>query len=117
MDVPVLTPHFLAFELAAITQLLRALANGITPMGRPCKLGSACSSQAAKKPSKSTYRRSGLSGFRTSHIVANIWRIYKLQNRLCKGAEGSRPGPVGGTGGIAKVVFWAHRRCGKERRR
>ena len=53
IGVPVLTPNLLAAALAAITQLLRAPANGMTPTGRPCRPGSACSSQEAKKPSKS----------------------------------------------------------------
>ena len=46
--------NLLAFALEAITQLLRASRNGMTPTGQPNRLGSACSSQAAKKPSKST---------------------------------------------------------------
>ena len=64
-------PGALAIVLAAITQLLTVPANGMTPRGRPCNRRSACSSQAAKKPSKSMYSCSGLVGFRNRAP----WRI------------------------------------------
>ena len=65
MAMPVVTPPRLAIVLAAITQLWTAPANGMTARGRPYNRRSACSSQAAKKPSKSMYSCSGAVGFRT----------------------------------------------------
>ena len=65
MAMPVVTPARLAIVLAAITQLWTAPANGMTPRGRRCNWQSACSSHAAKKPSKSMYSCSGAVGFRT----------------------------------------------------
>lgn len=58
-----LTPRFFASFEQAMTQVKSVVSNGITPTGLPCSFGSACCSTEAKKPSKSRYNCSGVSGF------------------------------------------------------
>ena len=76
MAMLVVTPACLAIVLAAITPLWTALANGMTPRGRLCNCRSACSSHAAKKPSKSMYSCSGAVGFRPAHHAAQIANMH-----------------------------------------
>ena len=59
---PDVTP--ILYLLGVSRQELRAGANGITPRGGPCNWRLACSSHAAKKPSKSMYSCSRVVGFR-----------------------------------------------------
>jgi len=47
------TPAALASRDTAMTQVLSVPSKGTTPTGRPRKLGRACCSTLAKKPSKS----------------------------------------------------------------
>lgn len=72
MGITFLTPRFFASFEQAITQVKSVVSKGMTPTGLPCNFGSACCSTEAKKPSKSKYNCSGLTGFLMLIMKKNI---------------------------------------------